>query len=661
MKTLDVKRVILDAKRQSNSYLITVENKQILIDPSRVYDLDRLKEQITTHTQIKAIDYIIMHGCDSLDFYVIKALVKEGFKGKLITTNKAFLNHEEDMPIDILTLGDFPNGLILEKETITFYHARFLPDANHFITYFNEAKILFSSHIASQSSNTVSDFKSFTESIHHYHEKHFPSIEFLRVALNKVKRLSLETIYPLYGKPISERNIKPLFKAILSYDFYNVHDIVISKQQKNLRYDYESICNHMLRRLENYYPKKAIKELFHKSEILLYENPTLEIQSTELKGYRLWNGFFEHIYKQKGFKWLVILEPLVKKYVKLYHIKMPTVYKTEAFTQQHKIEKLDQENYALSQTIQALKTRVDETLDKMLRCPITNLYNESVLAQHLKEHLDETLDKQDTRGLIILHIDNLNLINEKYGPERGDETLRNLVYILENIVHEGTLLFKQNGPGIYIYKHAVKSVILNNLVLNLRNEINKSTVFIEPITVSASIVTIDELNQAEPVGKRAESMIELTLSRLERAKRLGQGQVLDQYTDKSKIVEGSILLIDEDETYQNLMVNIFQRIDYQVIVAKDIYDAHDILRAQKISVIISEINLSKLDGFQLKHQLNATQSFKNIPFIIVSHHKNQEVIKRCNYLAVDLVLQKPIIPEELIGHVMRFKTKQVMH
>jgi DNA-binding response OmpR family regulator len=94
-------------------------------------------------------------------------------------------------------------------------------------------------------------------------------------------------------------------------------------------------------------------------------------------------------------------------------------------------------------------------------------------------------------------------------------------------------------------------------------------------------------------------------------------------------------------------------------MATDIYEAYEQLETHNVDIIISEINLSKLDGFQLKQKINESLTFKNIPFIMVSHLKNLEVVTRCNILDIDLILQKPMIPDELIGHIKRIRDKKV--
>ena len=426
-----------------------------------------------------------------------------------------------------------------------------------------------------------------------------------------------------------------------------------------MSFNYEAILNHMLKWLESRYHPTEILEVFKDSEIQLEQFANLEIASSQIKGYRLWNYFFETIFTKKGTNWLALLEPIVKKYNSLYNINLPAIYTSKFIQQEKAIQSLSANNTLLGERLIDLQKKVTETTDKLLRCPITNLYNQRFMIEHLINNLDKPLVVDETRGLMAIQIDNLVKINKKYGPTKGDETLRNLVYILNKTKGDLTILFKQNGPGIFIYKQSTTDDEIKTFLARLNKNISDSDVFAEPITLAVSIVKIDELNPEYPTKERVNQLIELALTRLERAKQKGNGQVLDKETDVNTYIEGIILLVDEDETYQNLMIKIFKRINYDVIIAKDIYEAYEILENKKIDCIISEINLSKLDGFRFKQKLNDDISYKSIPFIIASHHKSLDAVIRANLLDVDLVLKKPIIPEELIGHIKRIKDKRV--
>jgi diguanylate cyclase (GGDEF)-like protein len=271
---------------------------------------------------------------------------------------------------------------------------------------------------------------------------------------------------------------------------------------------------------------------------------------------------------------------------------MPTIFKTKMLEQRKKIENLSTLKETLEEKVSKLEHKVSETSEKLLKCPITGLYNQRFMIQHLLNNIDQPLADNQTRALITVYIDNLISINRNYGSEKGDETLRNLAYLIERTKSSDTLAFKQNGPGIFIYKHQVSLDQLKTFIVKLRQAVQDSDLFIEPITISMSIVKFRELNDKYETVEKVNQWIELSLMRLEKAKQRGIDQIVDDKNDDKQKTDGLILLVDEDETYQNLMIKIFDRIQYQVLIAKDIYEALELLEKHQIDVIISDINLS---------------------------------------------------------------------
>lgn len=155
-----------------------------------------------------------------------------------------------------------------------------------------------------------------------------------------------------------------------------------------------------------------------------------------------------------------------------------------------------------------------------------------------------------------------------------------------------------------------------------------------------------------------QNMFDLLEKRILIAKRKGYGEIITKQDDQLSFLEGMILIVDEDPLSQNMMIRIFHRIDYEVVVASSVTEAMKIIFEKPIDVVISEINLSKLDGFELKRLMNES-IYRNKPFIMVSHNKTIENIKRGNTLSVDYILEKPIVMDEIIGLVKRFKERKL--
>jgi diguanylate cyclase (GGDEF)-like protein len=650
--------ILLEKEVNRHTYLIIKDDISILIDPGAKHHVPLLLAALEEHIEISKLSYIVLQSNDYLNLSSLEDLNQKGFSGKVIVNETGVPYLESMISNDIVTIESLDYKLRFgDGQTLEFIPMPFLPFPECYVSIYIEEGFLFSAHLFSHHTENQNEL---INSINQFHESVLPSIEFVRQAVKKIKKHNIISIYPRLGLVIHKLMIPDVYHGILSYDFYNSNQVVERKNKKNVSYNYETICNHMLKKLETKYHRYEILDAFKDSDIHLELYPHIEIESTKLAGYKLWNTFFDTIYQKKGVSWLTLLEPVVKKYHKSFNIQLPAIYKTTSYLQQSKIEILNVEKKNLEQEVEELSSKITETTDKLLRCPITNLYNQRFMIGHLLNNLDQPLAENKSRCLVLIHIDNLLEINKKYGVHKGDETLRNLVHIINNMKQEDALLFKQNGPGIFVYRHEIDEKSLTALAVKLSNLVKKSELFIEPITITISITSSSELNTRYSLDERVNQFIELAQMRLERAKLKGKDQILDQHTDEKTFTEGIILLVDEDETYQNLMVKIFDRIHYQVIIAKDIYDAYEQLESHNIDVIISEINLTKLDGFQLKQKINQSQSFRNIPFIMVSHHKNLDVVTRCNLLDVDLILQKPIIPEELIGHIKRIRDQKVM-
>lgn len=659
MSEVIVKSIETEKKVKRNVYLIKAQDELILIDPGARHHFNTLKEGLKDYCEIKDINYIILQSNDYLNITSLELLSNEGFNGFLIVNEAGFPYLEDSLKSNLKTISDLDYRLKLKNnEIIDFITSPFLPFPEAFMTYFKENQILFSGHLVSQDSIEITSQETLFKAVNSFHEMVLPSVEFIRHSVQKIKKLKLKTIYPRLGLPIKEKDTLPLLAEISKYDFYNTKQIVESKNNKNVSYNYIAILNHMLRWLETRYEREEILEVFDNSEIQITTYPLLEIENTDLSGYKLWNYFFEIIYNKKDIQWLALIEPIVRKYNRLYNINMPAIYRTKFLQQQQQINKLNVEKLRLNKTIEDLETKIEETTDDLLRCPITNLYNQNFMINYLQKNLHKELKEGMIRVLLIVQIDNLLMINKKYGPTKGDETLNNLVYIINRVKADSTMVFKQNGPGIFIYEQDISPAKSQELLNKLSAEIRQAEIFIEPITVSISLVTYDELNPDFSQKDQLNQMIDLCLARLERAKQKGKGTILNKDNDTDSYLEGVILLVDEDETYQNLMMKIFKRINYEAIIAKDIYEGYEILETKKVDIIVSEINLSKLDGFQFKQKINLEKKYANIPFIIASHHKNLDVITRANLLEVDLVMQKPIIPEELIGHIKRFRERR---
>jgi flavorubredoxin len=306
---IKIHSIEIESAVKRKAYLLESEDSKILIDPGAKHHFDSLLNGLKPLVDISNIDYILLQSNDFLNISAIDLLIESGFKGMLIANESGMKYLKSSSFNNIKTIPELDYQLILNDELeLNFIPTPFLPFPECFVTYLKTEKILFSGHLFSQNI----EIEDLVKSINGFHETIMPSVEFVRHSMQRIRKLNIERIMPRLG--VSFLRNEEIFKAVIKYDFYNTKQVVEKKNAKNVSYNYEAICNHMIRWLSSRYDNAEIIEVFDNSRISLVQYANLEIENTDLSGYKLWNYFFEQVYKIKGIIWLTILEPLVRKY-----------------------------------------------------------------------------------------------------------------------------------------------------------------------------------------------------------------------------------------------------------------------------------------------------------------------------------------------------------
>ena len=648
---------VLDEHHQLNTFYIKTDHYHILFDLVPIQFYAVFIKELKKYIEVKDVDYLVLSNTHMSTLYVMDELIKDGFRGTIISNH--FFSHQIEIAysfLEVQSLKALNYELKDEENTIfEFMPVVFLPYPKMFLTYVPSTHILFSNTLFSSyihKDDSDHEWLGFEQ----FHENMLPSSQFLKIPLQMIKDKRIDRIYPLYGKTYEINQVKEVIKKTSELHFYNQSQPYEEEGGLKRVYDFSDAINEMQVILKKHINPQEIIKCFINSSFNI-DLESLDVTSSKLTGFALWNGYFEYIYLNKGLLWLSILEKAVKKYTIDYHLPIPSIYESEAVKIGLQAEALGIEKNELEKRIESLNHAIQESKDLSIKSKTTGLYLQSVLKEMIKNRLNENnIDYHF--GLMLIQLDQLNDINHQYGKKAGDEALRTLSYTIEQMKDDECLMFRQSGPGIIIYKHGASQEDLEKAAIMIKNAVQTSVMFIDRVSVSISMVTSDEMIETSTREQNIQKLFDLLEKRMSIAKRRGYGEIISKNSENLNYLEGNILIVDEDPLSQNMMVRIFHRIDYEVLVASSVTDAMDILNDKPIDVVISEINLSKLDGFELKRLMNES-IYRNMPFIMVSHNKTVENIKRGNTLGVDYILEKPIIMDEIIGIVKRFKERKI--
>jgi two-component system chemotaxis response regulator CheY len=112
----------------------------------------------------------------------------------------------------------------------------------------------------------------------------------------------------------------------------------------------------------------------------------------------------------------------------------------------------------------------------------------------------------------------------------------------------------------------------------------------------------------------------------------------------------NVLLADDDETVRTLLRIVLERNGLTVTTAEDGREALDLIRRQRPDLILLDLRMPRLNGYQLFAELKADDALKSIPIIVItaltreSDREDEEWARR---MGAEGFLTKPFTPDEL--------------
>ena len=111
----------------------------------------------------------------------------------------------------------------------------------------------------------------------------------------------------------------------------------------------------------------------------------------------------------------------------------------------------------------------------------------------------------------------------------------------------------------------------------------------------------------------------------------------------------NIMIVEDDANQRKLMQSVLEQYGYNVTQAENGLDALDVLDKKHVDLIILDIMMPKMDGFEFTSTLR--QSGCNIPILMVSA-KQSPVDKRKGFIiGTDDYMTKPVDEEEMVLRV----------
>jgi serine phosphatase RsbU (regulator of sigma subunit) len=107
---------------------------------------------------------------------------------------------------------------------------------------------------------------------------------------------------------------------------------------------------------------------------------------------------------------------------------------------------------------------------------------------------------------------------------------------------------------------------------------------------------------------------------------------------------GKILVVDDNQINRMILTRALAEQGYHSATAENGQQALDALRADAFDVVLLDILMPEMDGYQVLEQLKADANLRNIPVIVISALDEMESAIRCIEMGAEDYLPKPFNP-----------------
>jgi len=112
-----------------------------------------------------------------------------------------------------------------------------------------------------------------------------------------------------------------------------------------------------------------------------------------------------------------------------------------------------------------------------------------------------------------------------------------------------------------------------------------------------------------------------------------------------------VMVVDDSLTVRKVTGKHLQKRGFDVMVAKDGLDAVEQLRDRVPDIMLVDIEMPRMDGYELTSRVRAESRLKHIPIIMITSRAGTKHRQRAFDLGVDTYMSKPYQEQELFENI----------
>lgn len=268
--------------------------------------------------------------------------------------------------------------------------------------------------------------------------------------------------------------------------------------------------------------------------------------------------------------------------------------------------------------------------DKLYKDAITDTYNR-------RYYEDEIKEKKDNAGVALIDLDDFKLYNDTYGHNVGDVVLCTVADVIEGSIRRSDRLIRFGGDEFLLVMPGIEEDAFIKKLQMIQQKVNK-TIIPGYSKIQLTISVGGVLNNGGTIETAVKHADHLMYQAKEK-----KNMVVTEYDDTaSEVQKQQILVVDDSELNRGILIEMLKE-EFDIIEAENGKEAVDKIRkyGKKLSVVLLDIVMPVMDGFEVLSVMNRNHWIEDIPVIMISSEESEGFIRKAFNLGVSDYISRP--------------------